>query len=60
MQTAAFIRVILKSMKYKGQAGTYGPMVKLMKVSGRVIKCMVKVCYFGRMEKVIKVVLQMT
>jgi hypothetical protein len=47
-------------MKYKGQAGTYGPMVKLMKVSGRVIKCMVKVCYFGRMEKVIKVVLQMT
>ncbi len=57
---AASIRVILKSMKSKGSEGTYGPTVKLMKVTGRVIKCMAKVCYFGRMEKVIKVVLQMT
>jgi len=60
LQTAAYIRVILMSMKSKGSEGTYGPTVKLMKVTGRVIKCMAKVCYFGRMEKVIKVVLQMT
>ena len=60
LRMAASIRVILKSMKSKGSESTSGPTVKLMKVSGRVIKCTAKVCYFGRMEKVIKVVLQMT
>ena len=57
LQMAAYIRETLRSMKSKGSESTHGPMERHMKVSGKAIKCTVKVCCFGGMERVIRAAL---